>query len=199
MRTLADNGHKTQPKSDVTTCQLFEIEGMIGELELKACLLANDPVSVVYLRKHLAAPVARIAVLEKFFVNLNTSLVSLTRSRCALRMKLESARPDIAWGQRVIRDLSDRVCKDYSSLVSAQSTSYRDRLYTVPADTQLKREYPSWFDVGVSKNGHPLHICDADNDEERVGYTPPSGTVDNDYEVVPPAVGLRSLFEYSVR
>lgn len=97
------------------------------------------------------------------------------------------ARAAIARGERVIRDFADRVCKRCSSLVSAQSTTHRDRLNAVLTDGQPKDAYLGGFHVKVLENGHALHIVNADSKEERGGRTPPLGADGDDSEVVPPA------------
>lgn len=55
--------------------------------------------------------------------------------------------------ERFIRDFADRACKGYSSLVRAQSTTYRDRLNAVLDDAPLRGEYLGVVHVRVSKNG----------------------------------------------
>lgn len=75
VRSPTGHVQKAQLKSYATTRQLSEKEGLIEELEVKVCHLANNSVPVVDLKKQLTAWDARIALLEEAPANLNTFLV----------------------------------------------------------------------------------------------------------------------------
>lgn len=76
---------------------------MVGELELKVRLLPDDSVTVVDLKKQLAARYAHIAVLEKSSAKLDKSSVLMTWSHDTLRMELYLARVVIVRGDASFR------------------------------------------------------------------------------------------------
>lgn len=92
--------------------------------------------------------------------------------------------PPLLEAGAILGDFADEVCKGYSSLVRAPSTSYRDRLIASLADLQLKGDYFDGLRVRASENGHLLHIVDDDSDESRRCRIPPSGANGDDFDVV---------------
>lgn len=86
-------------------------------------------------------------------------------------MELDSAHATIVRRGRVIRNLADRVCKWYSSLVHVQYSSGRDRLNIVFAGTQLKPAYLTRLCVSFTKNVHSLYLSDEKSEKERKGVT----------------------------
>lgn len=119
---------------------------------MKVRPLADDSVAMEDLKKQFAARDTTMAVLEEFSANLNKSLELMTRSHGAFCMELDRLRPPLLKGH-VIWDFTDSVCKAYSLLVSAQSTSYLDCLNIVRADARMKSEFLRGIYVSVSGNG----------------------------------------------
>lgn len=111
------------------------------ELELIACLLTNDSVTVSGLKKQLAIQNMLITVFEGSSINADRSSSSLTQRIGALPVEPDTARTTNSQQKRAIRGFSDRVCTGYSSLVRAQSICYRDRLDAVHANAQMCGEY----------------------------------------------------------
>lgn len=180
---------RAQRDSDATTRQLSEKEERIGRMELTDSSINNDSVAEVHLKEQLAAWDVQIAVLEESAVNLNTSLIRMTQSHGASRTELESARTAIARCDRVFGISPIGSAKDYSSLVRAQSTRYCGCLNAVLADAQLKRSFLGGFLIGVSEDGHSIHIGSTDSDIEQEVHTVPSSTDSEDVKVVPPPAG----------
>lgn len=194
---LAEGAQKAQRELAITTRQLSEKDEIIGELKVKVCFSADDAITLADLQIQLAVKNARLAILEESSVNLKRFLSSLTRSHGALRVGLESARADIARGERFIWDFANRVCKGYLPSARAQSASHRDRLNAVLADAQQRGEYRRGFRVRVSETGFRYRYMKPIVRTSVRGHTLPCGANDDDVEVFPPQTGP-SLCPFSV-
>lgn len=150
------------------------------KLGLKVQLLAGDFQKMARLQEQVAVWDVVLTAMRVTASRSTKAFEAITQDQASHQLHLDALHAAGRRREDVLRDFLMRVCTDYSALMCAHATSYRNGLNAVKADAQLKGKYVGGYRICVDEDIYLLRIDEATGDKERGDCSSPQNDGDDD-------------------
>lgn len=147
------------------------LDAKVEKLESKVQLLKDTTEKIGEMPKWLDAAMGELGSMNQALEAKGVATKANVHEYSRLELELELVRAVIAGEERSIQDIEEPVHTEYTSLVRAQASSYRDHLHAVLSNAQSGGEYLGGYLVPVGEDHHCLQLHVVKSNGERGGDT----------------------------